>query len=163
MYDKRVPHNNKTRLSGNDRSSVLDLARTGSTPNIASVDQTVTEPAFGSSSREMTAVSYRTPIRGSLFCECHRWKSNHVPMVTTVTGIVTAQYIQNSGDTVHCSSSPAVLGVKWKKLMLKSACDLSARVWRDTSRGTYAYICAWQEQHAEDTDGFSGLPVTLRG
>jgi hypothetical protein len=54
--------------------------------------------------------------------ECRRWNTNHTPTVSIVTGIVTTQYIQNFGDTVHCSDPPSALGVKWKKLMLKSAC-----------------------------------------
>jgi hypothetical protein len=45
-----------------------------------------------------------------------------MPTVSAVTGIVTTQYIQDFGDTVHCSDALSALGTKWKKLMLKSAC-----------------------------------------
>jgi hypothetical protein len=45
-----------------------------------------------------------------------------MPTVSAVTGIVTTQYIQDFGDTVHCSDALSALGTKWKKLMLKSTC-----------------------------------------
>jgi hypothetical protein len=48
--------------------------------------------------------------------------------VSAVAGMVTTQYNQNFGDTVHCSASPSAPGAKWKKLMLKSACGSSAQV-----------------------------------
>jgi hypothetical protein len=35
-----------------------------------------------------------------------------MPTVNAVTGIVTTQYIQNFGDTVHCSEPPSALGIK---------------------------------------------------
>jgi hypothetical protein len=65
-----------------------------------------------------------------------------MPTVNAVTGIVTTQYIQNFGDTVHCSEPPSALGIKWKKLMLKSACGPSAQYHFDTlcSKRTLIYV-----------------------
>jgi len=88
-----------------------------------------------------------------------------MPTVSAVKGIVTTQYIQNFGDTVHCSDPPSALGIEWKKLMPKSACCLSAQlhlVIPRNERRTHAYVCPRQEQHAENADPFSGLPITLR-
>lgn len=149
IYELVLPAN-KTCLTGCNLSTLL-------------VDQTGSESAFSPRLCEVLAALSWSSIAESLLRECHRWNSSHTPTVTTVTGIVTAQYIQNSGDTVHCSSPPSAPGAKWKKLMLKSACELSARAWLNTSQRTYAYVCARQEQHAEDADPFSGLPVSLRG
>ena len=63
-----------------------------------------------------------------------------MPTVSAVTGIVTTQYIQNLGDTVHCSDPSSALGVKWKKLMLKSACQSSAQVHLVSSRSVRTLI-----------------------